>query len=520
MRKSFFSRFVVFAGIVLGLMWSTSIVAQRISEQRMDSIVQRTMEVFNVPGIAVAVIEKGKVVYCKGHGLRSLADKLPVDRYTLFGIASNTKAFTTAALATLVDEKKLSLDERVRNIIPEFKMYSPFVTEEFTVRDLLTHRSGLGLGAGDLMIFPADNNFTKAEVMHNLRFLKPVSSFRTKFDYDNLLYIVAGEVIERIAKQPWTTYVEEHLLRPLGMKRSAASFLRLKDTTNVAVPYTPMKGELVATKRCYSEKVDAAGGIYANVDELSHWVLAQLNGGKYGENRIFSTRMSREMWLPHTMMRPNPMPFFTSHFKAYALGWQVQDVNGFRQVSHTGGLPGMVSQVLLLPDLKSGVVVLTNQQSGLAFMAISDMVKDALLKNGEHDRIGIYAKYARFSEQQAEKVMAKVKALTLKAKKKGVVATFAAEGTYKDAWFGEVRISKRNGGLYFASKRSPSMSGPMFFYGANSFVVEWEDRTMNADAYLLFSLDERGVPLSFTMKAISPETDFSFDFQDLLFKKR
>ncbi|MEO7960892.1 MAG: serine hydrolase domain-containing protein, partial [Ginsengibacter sp.] len=181
--------------------------AQPISIRQIDSVVEKTLKTFDVPGIAVAVVKYGQVVLEKGYGLRSLNSRLPVDEHTLFGIASNSKAFTTAALGILVDEDKLSWDDKVRDYIPEFKMYNPYVTEEFTIRDLLTHRSGLGLGAGDLMFWPDSNSFTVQDIIHNLRYLKPVSGFRTKYDYDNLMYILAGEVVKRVSGTSWEDFI-------------------------------------------------------------------------------------------------------------------------------------------------------------------------------------------------------------------------------------------------------------------------------------------------------------------------
>ena len=194
---------------------------------------------------------------------RSGLSKEPVNENTLFGIASNSKAFTTAALAMLVDEGKINWDDKVVKYIPEFKMYNDYVTQEFTIRDLLTHRSGLGLGAGDLMIWPDGNNFTTQDIIMNLQYLKPVSAFRAKYDYDNLLYIVAGEVIHKVSGISWGEFIENRIMKPLEMTQSAASFLRLKDTTNVIMPHVPTEGKLKAIARYKNQILDPAGGIYS-----------------------------------------------------------------------------------------------------------------------------------------------------------------------------------------------------------------------------------------------------------------
>lgn len=497
---------------------SNELSAQSISTQSIDSMAIQAMKTFNVPGMAISVIKDGKIFYKKGYGVRSLKDKKNVNENTLFAIASNSKAFTTAALSILVDEHKISFDDKVTQYIPEFKMYDRFVTEEFTIRDLITHRSGLGLGAGDLMVFPSSCNFTKEEIIHNLRYLKPTSSFRSKYDYDNLLYIVAGEVIKRCSGISWEDFIENKIFKPLEMKNSAASYSRLKDTTNIATPYVVVNEKLKATERFKNENGNSAGGIYTNVDELTNWLLMHLNSGTYKDKKIFARTQSKEMWTPQTLQTPNPMPYFRSNFKAYGLGWEIEDINGYKQISHTGGLPGMVSQVLMIPELGFGIIILTNQQNGLAFLAISDMIKDRLLKNGFYNRTEMYDTFQKLSAQQSDQKLAEVTQTI--AQNKSNNASLNIIGRYVDPWLGEVTLTEQSGRYMFESHRSPALKGQMYYYKGNTFVVQWDDRSMNADAFVMFNLDENGIPQTFTMKAISSKTDFSFDFQDLSFKKQ
>ena len=202
---------------LFALLITTLSVKAQITENQLDDLMQRTMKTFDVPGIAVAIVKDGKVIISKGYGVTNIKTQQKVDGNTLFGIASNSKAFTSAALAMLVDEKKINWDDKVIQYIPEFKMYNDYVTNEFTIRDLLTHRSGLGLGAGDLMIWPDGHNFTPKDIIKNIHFLKPVSSFRTKYDYDNLLYVIAGEVIERVSGKTWCDFIDTRILKPLQM---------------------------------------------------------------------------------------------------------------------------------------------------------------------------------------------------------------------------------------------------------------------------------------------------------------
>ena len=274
---------------VTGFTYSKNLFAQIISSHQIDSVVEKTLKTFDVPGIAVAVVKDGKVIHARGYGVRSLNTGQKVDENTLFGIASNSKAFTVAALAMLIDEGKLKWDDKVTDYIPEFRLYNPYVTEEFTIRDLLTHRSGLGLGAGDLMFWPDSNNFTRKDVIHNLRYLKAVSDFRTKFDYDNLLYIVAGEVVSRISGMSWEDFIETRIMQPLEMKSSAASFQRLKDKSNVIDPHAPVDGKVKVIRRDWSNNANAAGGIYSNLTDMSHWIIMQMENGKLWHRSIKKT---------------------------------------------------------------------------------------------------------------------------------------------------------------------------------------------------------------------------------------
>ncbi len=485
----------------------------QLSESKIDALVEKSLTAFDVPGIAVAIVKDGKIVHAKGYGVKSIRTKQKVDANTLFGIASNSKAFTAAALGILVDEGKISWDDKVVKHIPEFKMYNDYVTHEFTIRDLLTHRSGLGLGAGDLMVWPDGNNFQVQDIVDNLQFLKPTSAFRTKYDYDNLLYIVAGEVVHRVSGKTWNDFVESRIMQPIGMKNSASSFYFLKDTSNVIDPHVPIDGKLKIISRYKLHTFDAAAGLYASVNDLSNWLILQMNKGKFDGKQIYSEKVASEMWTPQTIQPNKPIAPYFSNFKTYGLGWQLTDVKGKLQVSHTGGLEGIVTQTLMIPELKLGIIVLTNQQAGSAFNAISNTIKDSYLGMPEFDHVTDLANKMKQRESAADKVTDEVWAAVNKnIKDKKLPDWKPLLGTFKDKWFGEVVFSVKKGKLYMASKRSPLLSGEVFFYNENNYVVKWDNRYFHADAHIFWDGNDH-----FTMKPISPLTDFSYDFQDLDF---
>lgn len=501
--------------------FTTSLSFAQIKESKLDDVVARTMKAFNVPGIAVAIVKDGKVVISKGYGVANINTQQKVDGNTLFGIASNSKAFTTAALGMLVDEKKINWDDKVIQYIPEFKMYNDYVTNEFTIRDLLTHRSGLGLGAGDLMIWPDGHNFTPKDIIKNIQYLKPVSGFRAEYDYDNLLYVIAGEVIERVSGKSWCEFVENRIMKPLQMNNSAASWRRLKDTSNTIVPHVPTNGKLEIIKRYTNTIFDAAAGIYSSTNDMSKWVIAQLKNGKYGENnqnQLFSEAVHKEMWTPQTILPITGMKPYNCNFKTYGLGWQLSDINGNLQVSHTGGLDGIVTQTILFPEIQLGIIVLTNQQSGAAFNAISNTIKDSYLNLKYPDHVEALYNERRQKEDNADKITDEVSAKVDENQMKRMkIDPMKFIGAYVDNWFGEIDIYATKGTLRFKSKRSPRLAGSIFLYENNTFIVKWDNRSFHADALVYFDVNENGFGTHFKMKAISPLTDFSYDFQDLDF---
>ena len=354
--------------------------------------------------------------------------------------------------------------------------------------------------------------------------MKAVSGFRTKFDYDNLLYIVAGEVLARVSGMSWETFIETRIMKPLNMKESAAAFSRLTDKNNVIDPHAPVDGKVKVIRRDWSINANAAGGIYSNLIDMSNWVTMQMNGGMYGDGlskRLFSDDVHEEMWTAQTIIPTRGPSTYNTHFSSYGLGWFLADVKGYKQASHTGGLAGIVTQVTLLPELKLGIIVFTNQQSGAAFTAITNSIKDSYFGITGKDRIKDGYNRVVKNEAEAKKITDDIQK-DIETQMKNNQSKPASElftGTYTDPWFGDVIISIKNGKLWFDSKKSLMLTGEMFPYKGNTYIVRWNERSFDADSYVIFNLDNNGKGSGFKMEAISPLTDFSFDFQDLDFKR-
>ena len=488
----------------------------------LDRYVADVMRAFEVPGVALAIVKDGAVVVAKGYGVRTLGDPTPVDGGTRFGIASNTKAFTTTALGLLVEEGKLEWDARVIEYLPWFQMWDPWVTRELTVRDLLVHRSGLGLGAGDLLWWPP-TDLDRTEIARRLRFIEPVTSFRTAYAYDNVLYTVAGEVIETVSGTTWEDFVQSRILARVGMTGSNVMHSGAGLTGNVATPHARIEGTVRPVTPFLSDNTNPAGGINAGAEDMARWLIVQLDSGRLAEGRLFSQRTARELWsivTPIPVGTPPPeLAASRSSFNGYALGFGVRDYRGEKMVTHTGGLPGYVSRLTMIPDRKLGIVVLTNQESGAAFSAITHRILDHYLNAPPTDWLAAYRTLVARGDSLTAAAEHRTAADRDTASRPSLPLAGYAQ-TYADAWYGEVTIGLEGGRLVIRFSNTPALVGDLEHWQYDTFVARWRDRELRADAFVTFGLDPDGSVAEAKMRAVSPATDFSFDFHDLLLRPK
>lgn len=482
------------------------------------------MRTFEVPGLAVAIVKDDAVALAKGYGVRKLGESTPVDARTLFGIASNTKAFTATALAILVDEKKIEWDAPVVRYLPSFALSDPYVTRELTVRDLLVHRSGLGLGAGDLLWWPA-STYDRQEIARRLRFIPLATSFRNAYAYDNVLYLVAGEVIAAVSGQSWEDFVSTRILAKVGMRGTNVRHSTAGSATgsaNVAATHAEVDGKVRPISPFDSDNTNPAGGINSSAEDMAKWLRVQLAGGRLADGtRLISDANARQLTTivtPIPFGNPPPeLPPLKMNFRGYALGFEIRDYRGHKIVLHTGGLPGYVSRVAMIPDANVGVAVLTNQESGEAFDSIAWHILDHYLGAPAFDWIEGYTKLrARNAARVADEEKQSAASRDATAKPSLPLEKYA--GTYRDAWYGDVTVSYTSGRLAMAFSHTPALTGTLEPFQHDTFVARWRDRELRADAYVTFALNPDGSIDQAKMRAVSPATDFSFDFQDLLLK--
>jgi len=493
----------------------------QLSVSEFDKYVGVVMKEFEVPGLCVTIVKDGKVILVKGYGVKKLGENSVVDERTLFNIASNTKAFTATALAILVEEGKLAWDAPVIKYLPWFRLADPCVTQELTVKDLLVHRSGLGLGAGDLLWWPT-SAYTRREIATRLQFIPLETSFRSMYAYDNVLYLVAGEVIEAVTDTSWEEFVASRLLKPLGMTGSKTRLSEILTNSNVAAPHAKIDGSVRPVTAFTGDNSNPAAGVLSNAIDMAKWMIVQLDSGRLSDvSRLFSRNSTRQLWTevtPIPISEPPPgLSRLRSNFNGYALGFGVRDYRGRKVVSHTGAMPGYLSRVTMLPEDKLGIAVLTNQESGNAFNAVTYYVIDRYLKAGAFDWVAALKKLELRADTMTEaEQRSRETARDTTSRPSLPIAKYM--GTYRDDWYGDIVMALESGKPTIKFSHTPSLTGELAHWQYDTFIARWYDRELRADAYVTFALNPDGSIDQVKMQAVSSATDFSFDFHDLLLK--
>ncbi|MEO6334047.1 MAG: serine hydrolase [Pyrinomonadaceae bacterium] len=458
-------------------------------------------------GMAIAIVKDDKVAFAKGYGIRELGKPDPVDANTLFAIASNSKAFTTAALAILVDEKKLAWDDKVSKYLPDFQMYDPWVTNELTVRDLVSHRVGLDTFSGDLLWY--ETTYSADDILKRVRYLKPVSSFRTKYGYQNLMFIAAGKVVEKVSGKPWCAFVRERILDPLGMKETTCGFGPLGG--NAALPHNESGGTLRILPHGNVNGGYGAVAINSSVTDLSKWIRLQLGRGKFEGKQVFSEQQSWQMWQPNIMLpisaaasKNNP----TRHFNAYGMGWFLYDYYGRKIINHSGGLDGMLSYTVLIPEENVGFVVLTNSESP-SFGIMMNKIRDVFVNAPKRDWNAESVEQAKASKAAADEELKKADAARAPNTKPSLaVANYA--GTYSDKLYGDVVVSEENGKLVMRFGPSPNFVADLEHWHYDTFQIKWRPSVSYnfPRGFVTFTVDKNGK--TDELKIDQPNNDFWF----------
>lgn len=495
--------------------------------ERVDAFVRQAMTAWpDQPALGIAVVKDGQTVMARGYGVKVRGRPEPADEHTLFAIASNTKNVTAAALAILVDAGQVKWDEPVRTYWPDFALSRPELAPLVTVRDLLSHRIGFGLGAGDLLFWPNAIR-TRQEIIDAIPRVPIEDGFRANYHYCNLMFVAAGHVIERVSGQSWEDFIQTRVLDRVGMTETAVLTARA-DPARSALPHArigpPLRyqGEMVQIADSIAgiwnwDNAAAAGALCASPHDWAKWIAVRLKDGELADGtRLYSADRGREMLRPNIISGSSPGPTAELPGRAiaatYAMGLAVQDYRGERLVSHGGGSPGGISATVMLPGRGVGFSIFSNAEESFLLRALRSGIADICMAAPSFDWIGdskrreqegITASLAAAADIDAKQAAGAAPSLPLSA----------YVGTWRDPWYGDVIIENRQGRLWLSFTRSPALQGPLEPFDGNTFRTRFPDKR-EEDAFITFEINN-GQPVRATVKGVSPDIDFSYDYQDL-----
>jgi len=438
----------------------------------LDNYVTRALTDWEIPGIAVCIVKNGKVVVMKGYGVKDYDTKDKVDENTLFMIGSNSKAFTATALAMLDADKKLSLDDKVVKWIPEFKLDNKAAGEQAIIRDLLCHRIGFRTFQGDFTYWTS--NLTRGDVIEKMSHIKATYPFRTTWGYTNAAFLTAGEIIPKATGMQWEDFVKTKIFDPLEMKNTLALSKDFPHAQNKCSPYTKAEEKLVKIPFCYIDNLAPAGSIGSSVSDMSHWVMMQLDNGKYKGQQVVPSSAIAQTRLPHSILGNGGALFNESHFSLYGLGWLLQEYCGRKIVSHTGGVNGFVTSVTLIPEEKLGIIVFTNTDQNAFYEALKWEIMDAYLRNPYRNYSNVYltsSKVREAAELKKDQALKDSVALHLKTE----LPISAYTGNYFNDVYGDMAVALENGELKMKFSHHPNMYARLESLGGNRFYATFTD---------------------------------------------
>jgi CubicO group peptidase (beta-lactamase class C family) len=474
--------------------------------KKLDVYYAKALKDWDVPGMSIAIVKDGKVIFAKGYGVKEAGKNEAPDENTLYAIASNTKSMTAAMIAQLVEEGKLGWNDKVKKYLPYFELYDPYVSAETTIRDILSHRVGLATFSGDIVSYRT--TLSAEELVKKAKYLPRAYDFRSGYGYSNVMYLTAGEVIKQITGKTWGQNINERLLGPLKMTRTVWSTNDIRSKGNAASPHGLFDDVHKPIEWENWETIGAMGGIISSVKDMSQWMIMNLNNGVYNSDTLFSIASRNIMWTPHNSYTVDHTDADNAvHFRGYALGWTIGDYYGKLRVGHTGGYSGMLSAVTLIPDEKLGVVVLTNGMKPI-FGPLVNYTVDAFLKAPAKDWSG--EALANYTKNKDTRIEERKKARVTNTKPSVDISKYVGE--YLAAAYGKIYVTNDGGKFRIRFEHTPDLSATLEHWHYDVWKMTWEKSdplTWFQHATVKFELDNNNnvTGLSFDI----PNDDFWFD---------
>lgn len=479
-----------------------------INLQQLDEYYAKMVKDWDLPGATIGIVKEGELVFSGNYGVLEIGKKDKPDENTLYAIASNSKAFTSAIIGMLVQEGKLNWNDKVKKYLPYFELYDPWVSNEITIRDILSHRVGLGTFSGDVIWYKSD--LTSEEIIRRARYIPKAYSFRAGYGYSNLMYITAGEIIKKVTGKNWSENVKERILKPLKMDRSITTPQDLTSLGNYATPHGRENDINIPIEWEDWEEIGATGGLISSVSDIAKWMIFNLNHGIHNKDTLLTKETRNLVWTPHNNFRVDHTKKndFERHFSSYGLGWGLSDYHGKLRVGHTGGFDGMITAITLIPDEKLGVVVLTNGMKS-PIMAATYKALDMFLgvesKDWSTEILNRRNKYekkdSRISDRKQKRVLNTEPSLALKK----------YTGVYKSDIYGEIKITLDNHQLILEFEHSPDLSAILTHWHYDVWKINWDQK----HAWFSFGTVKFNIDNNMDVKGL----DFDVPNDDIFFEE-
>jgi len=438
----------------------------------LDIYVNRAMAKEQLPGLALCIVKDGRVVFMRGYGVKEHGKTGGVDENTLFMIGSNTKAFTSLAMAILQEEGMLTLNDQITKWLPEFKLENKLAGEQAIIRDVLSHRIGFRTFQGDFTYWKS--NLTRSQVVEKMQFIKPAYPFRTIYGYCNAGFVVAGEIIPHASGKSWEDFLKERIFTPLNMNRTLALTKDMPGSENIAAAHDFMDYKITKVPYGLLDNLGPAGSICSSVSDMSKWVIMLLEKGMIDGRPVIPEKAIDQIWYPHAIVGVNGHPFNEQHFRLYGLGFNLNDYNGLRKISHTGAVTGFLSNVILMPEKRLGVVILTNSLQNSIYYSLGEEIIDAMLGLPYRNYAGIYEHYDAADRANKLKLEKQYRD-SISMKLKTALPIDSYKGTYSNELYGKMQIVVENGELRMRFEHHPKLFAILEPISGNRFYASFND---------------------------------------------
>lgn len=443
-----------------------------ISSNKINDYVKEAIDKWQIPGVAIGIVKDGKLVYAKGFGEQAMGSGKSVNSNTLFMIGSNSKAFTGTALAMLDHEGKCDLNDPVIKWYPRLKMQDPWLNDNLSLTDIVTHRIGMETFQGDFMYW--DSDLMQHEIIEKFGQLKPIYAPRTKWGYCNAGYVLAGKCIKEISGQKWHSYLNNTFFNPLEMNHTYCYVSDLEHVSNVAKAHTIIDGKTKVIPYGNIDNLAPAGAISSTVEDMSHWLIMQLDNGNYNGQEVLPEEVIQKTRTPYSIVGQGSHPFNTSHFDLYSLGWALQDYEGREIVSHTGGINGFLTSVTMIPDENLGILVFTNTDQNYFFEAVKWEIADAYLELPFQDYSN---KYFTFFERnklnEEEEIASWQEKVAENIEWPTDISNFV--GTYNHEVYGNIECVKKGKALELSFQHHLDLTAKLEYMNDNTFLCTYND---------------------------------------------